>query len=85
MQFAFRDAPEWFKTYVMDNYIDELHELQKKANTLAPDFNESEFKRIAVEFFTLKGFKVWHEPDLHLWFDVDFNGPEWTFHILKGC
>jgi len=84
MQFRFRDGPVWFSDHLMENYINELHELQKKAKTLAPDFNETEFKRIAVEFFTANGFKVWLDQDNHLWFDVNFTSPEWTYEILRS-
>jgi hypothetical protein len=84
MQFRFRDAPIWFSDHLMENYINELHELQKKENRLAPNFDETGFKRIAVEFFTTKGFKVWLDSDLHLWFDVDFTGPKWTYEILRS-
>ena len=82
MQFRFRDAPIWFSDHLMENYINELHKIQKKQQTLFS--NERRFKEIAVEFFTAKGFTVWLDTDNHLWFDVDFSGPEWTYEILRS-
>jgi len=84
MKFRFRDGPVWFSDHVMENYINELHKIQKKQKTLIPDFNEIKFKQLAVDFFSMKGFTVWLDQDNHLWFDVDFTGPEWTFEILRS-
>ena len=84
MQFCFRDGPVWFGDHLLENYINELHKIQKKAKALAPDFDEIKFKKLSVEFFTSKGYTVWLDQDNHLWFDVDFTGPEWTFKILRS-
>ena len=84
MQFRFRDGPVWFSDHLMENYINELHEIQKKQKILVPDFDEIKFKQLAVDFFSKKGFTVWVDSDLHLWFDVDFTGPEWTYEILRS-
>ena len=82
MRFRFRDAPIWFSDHLMENYINELHKIQKKQQTLFS--NKRLFKEIAIEFFSSKGFTVWLDTDNHLWFDVDFTGPEWTFEILRS-
>lgn len=82
MQFAFRDAPEWFYAHIIKCYIDELHSIQM-AGKKNSEFNDEQFKRIAVEFFTNKGFTVWLNQAGQLWFDVDPNSTKWTFEILR--
>ncbi len=83
MQFAFRDAPEWFSTHLMNSYIDELHAIEQVAKT-DPNYNDQRFKQIAVEFFTSKGFTVWLDEENHIWFEVDQHSPKWTFEILRS-
>jgi hypothetical protein len=82
MQFAFRDAPEWFYAHIIKCYIDELHSIQM-AGKKNSEYNDEQFKRIAVEFFTNKGFTVWLNQAGQLWFDVDPNSTKWTFEILR--
>ena len=84
MQFRFRDGPVWFSEHLAENYMNELHRIQKKSKTIGSNFNEIRFKQIAVEFFSKKGFTVWVDSDLNLWFDIDFTGPEWTYEILRS-
>jgi len=83
MNFAFGDAPEWFRDHILKYYIDELHTIQKAAKTI-PVYNDQKFKEIAVTYFTKRGFTVWLDQDNQLWFDVDANSPKWTFEILKN-
>lgn len=83
MQFRFRDAPEWFCDVIYKNYIDELHSIQM-ARKKSAEYSDEQFKRIAVEFFTNKGFEVWLDKDNLLWFDVDPNSANWTFEILRN-
>lgn len=83
MQFAFRDAPEWFGDHILKYYIDELHNIQM-ARKKSKEYNDEHFKRIAVEFFTNKGFEVWLDKNNQLWFDVDQTESKWTFEILKN-
>jgi hypothetical protein len=82
MQFAFRDAPEWFYAHIIKCYIDELHSIQM-AGKKNSEYNDEQFKRIAVEFFTNKGFTVWLNQAGQLWFDVDPNSTKWTFEIIR--
>lgn len=82
MQFSFRDAPEWFYNHLIEHYIDELHSIQM-AGKKTKEYNDEQFKRIAVEFFTNKGFTVWQNEAGQLWFDVDQNDTKWTFEILR--
>ena len=81
MQFRFRDGPEWFHDHIL-KYIDELHSIQM-AGKKSSKYNDEQFKRIAVEFFTRKGFTVWLDKNNHLWFDVDPDSAKWTFEILR--
>jgi hypothetical protein len=83
MQFAFREAPEWFCNIIYKHYIDELHTIEQVAKTI-PDYNDQRFKEIAVDYFTRKGFTVWLDQDNHLWFDVDPDSAKWTFEILRN-
>lgn len=83
MQFLFRDAPEWFHDHFLKYYLDELHSIQIAAKKSA-EYNDEQFKRIAVEFFTNKGFKVWLDKNNQLWFDVDSDSAEWTYEILRS-
>ncbi len=83
MQFAFRNAPEWFATHILNHYVDELHNIQKAAKTI-PDYNDQQFKQIAVDYFSSKGFTVWLDADNHIWFEVDQHSPKWTFEILRS-
>ena len=82
MQFRFRDAPEWFRDHMLKYYINELHSIQMAAKK-GKEYNDEQFKRIAVEFFTRKGFEVWLDKNNQLWFDVDPDSAEWTFEILR--
>jgi hypothetical protein len=82
MQFAFRDAPEWFHDHILKCYIDELHSIQMAAKK-GSKYNDEQFKRIAVEFFTNKGFTVWQNAAGQLWFAVDPDSAKWTFEILR--
>jgi hypothetical protein len=81
MQFRFRDGPEWFHDHIL-KYIDELHSIQM-AGKKSKEYNDSEFKQIAVEFFTRKGFEVWLDKNNQLWFNIDPDSAEWTFEILR--
>jgi len=81
MQFRFRDGPEWFHDHIL-KYIDELHSIQM-AGKKSKEYNDSEFKQIAVEFFTNKGFQVWLDKNNQLWFDIDPDSARWTFEILR--
>ena len=81
MQFRFRDAPEWFHDHFLKYYVDELHSIKKSQQTVFD--NDLLFKRIAVEFFTNKGFTVWLDENNHIWFDVDPDSAKWTFEILR--
>jgi hypothetical protein len=83
MQFAFRDAPEWFLDHILKFYITELHEIQKAAKT-SPDYDDEQFKQVAVEFFTGKGFILWLDEENKIWFDVDPDSAKWTFEILRN-
>ena len=83
MQFSFRYAPKWFHDHILNYYTDELHAIQKAAETI-PDYDDQRFKQIAVDFFTSKGFTVWLDESNHLWFDVDLDSAEWTFEILRN-
>jgi hypothetical protein len=83
MQFSFRYAPKWFHDHILNYYTDELHAIQKAAETI-PDYDDQRFKQIAVDFFTGKGFTVWLDKSNHLWFDVDLNSAKWTFEILRN-
>jgi hypothetical protein len=83
MQFSFRDAPEWFSTHVMNNYINELHAIEQVEKT-DPKYNDQKFKQIAVDFFINKGFDVWLDKDNHIWFEIDQHSPKWTFEILRN-
>ena len=82
MQFRIKNAPEWFCNVIYKHYIDELHEIQKKAKTI-PDYKDQRFKQIAVDFFICKGFTVWLDKENHLCFDVDPDSAKWTFEILR--
>jgi hypothetical protein len=82
MQFRFRDAPEWFHNHFVNYYVDELHSIQM-AGKKSKEYIDSEFKQIAVEFFTNKGFEVWLDENNLLWFDVDPDSAKWTFEILR--
>ena len=82
MQFRFREAPEWFYGHLIEHYIDELHRIQM-AGKKSSKYNDEQFKRIAVEFFTNKGFEVWLDKNHQLWFDVDPDSAKWTFEILR--
>jgi len=83
MKFAFRDAPEWFCNVIFIRYIDELHTIQM-AGKKHSEYNDEQFKRIAVEFFTNKGFTVWQNEAGQLWFDIDPTDAKWTFEILRN-
>jgi len=83
MQFSFRYAPKWFHDHILNYYTDELHAIQKAAETI-PDYDDKRFKQIAVDFFTSKGFTVWLDESNHLWFDVDPDSAKWTFEILRN-
>lgn len=83
MQFAFREAPKWFYNHVLTHYSNELHTIQKAANT-EPTYSDQKFKEIAVDYFTRKGFTVWLDDDNHLWFDVDPDSANWTWEILRN-
>lgn len=83
MQFSFRDAPEWFSDHILKYYIDELHSIQM-AGKKSKEYNDEQFKQIAVEFFTDKGFTVWLNKNKQLWFDVDQTDSKWTFEILRN-
>jgi len=83
MQFSLRYAPKWFHDHILNYYTDELHAIQKAAETI-PDYDDQRFKQIAVEFFTSKGFTVWLDESNHLWFDVDPDSAKWTFEILRN-
>ena len=82
MQFAFRDAPEWFYAHILKYYINELHSIQM-ASKKSSEYIDEQFKRIAVEFFTNKGFNVWLNEAGQLWFAIDPDSAEWTFEILR--
>jgi hypothetical protein len=84
MQFRFRDAPEWFGDHLLTYYIDELHKIQKKAQTLTPNFDDIKFKQLAVKYFSSKGFTAWLDENNQLWFDVDPDSAKWTFEILRN-
>ena len=47
MKFRFREAPEWFYDHVLNYYTEELHNIQKAANT-EPTYSDQKFKEIAV-------------------------------------
>ena len=81
MQFRFRDGTEWFHDHIV-KYIDELHSIQM-AGKKSKEYNDSEFKQIAVEFFTNKGFQVWLDKNNQLWFDINPDSARWTFEILR--
>jgi hypothetical protein len=66
MQFSFRYAPKWFHDHILNYYTDELHAIQKAAETI-PDYDDQRFKQIAVDFFTGKGFTVWLDKSNHLY------------------
>ena len=83
MQFRFREAPKWFHDHVLNYYTEELHNIQKAANT-EPIYSDQKFKEIAVDYFTSKGFTVWLDADNHLWFDVDPDSAKWTWEILRN-
>lgn len=81
MQFRMRDAPEWFADHIFKYYTDELVKIQKSQQTVFD--NEKLFKRIAVDYFTDKGFTVWLDEENYIWFDVDPTSEHWTFEILR--
>jgi hypothetical protein len=83
MIFRFREAPEWFTTHILNHYVEELHDIQKAANT-EPKYSDQKFKQIAVDYFSSKGFTVWLDQENHICFDVDPDSAKWTFEILKG-
>ncbi len=83
MQFSFRYAPKWFHDHILNYYTDELHAIQKAAETI-PNYDDQRFKQIAVDFFTSKGFTVWLDESNHLWFEVDPDSANWTFEILRN-
>jgi len=83
VQFSFRYAPKWFHDHILNYYTDELHAIQKAAETI-PNYDDQRFKQIAVDFFTSKGFTVWLDESNHLWFEVDPDSANWTFEILRN-
>lgn len=83
MQFRMRNAPEWFCNLIFRHYAEELHKIQKAANT-QPTYSDQRFKEIAVEYFVSKGFTVWLDAENHICFDVDPNSAKWTFEILRN-
>jgi hypothetical protein len=83
MQFSFKYAPKWFHDHILNYYTDELHAIQKAAETI-PDYDDQRFKQIAVDFFTSKGFTVWLDESNHLWFEVDPDSAKWTWEILRN-
>jgi hypothetical protein len=83
MQFSFMYAPKWFHDHILNYYTDELHAIQKAAETI-PDYDDQRFKQTAVDFFTSKGFTVWLDESNHLWFEVDPDSAKWTFEILRN-
>jgi hypothetical protein len=78
-----RNAPEWFCNLIFRHYTEELHNIQKAANT-EPTYSDQKFKEIAVDYFTEKGFTVWLDAENHICFDVDPNSAKWTFEILRN-
>lgn len=84
MQFRMRDAPEWFSTHLLEYYINELHEIQKKEKAIDPSHDDVKFKQLAVEYFTDKGLTAWLDKNNHIWFDVDPDSANWTFEILRS-
>ena len=83
MQFRFKNAPEWFCDVIYKHYIDELHSIHK-AGKKSAEYNDEQFKRIAVEYFTNKGFTVWLDINNQLCFDVDPDSARWTYEILRS-
>ena len=83
MKFRFREAPEWFYDHVLNYYTEELHNIQKAANT-EPTYSDQKFKEIAVEYFTRKGFTTWLDEENQIWFDVDPDSTKWTWEILRN-
>jgi hypothetical protein len=83
MQFRIRNAPEWFCNLIFRHYTEELHAIQKAANT-EPTYSDQKFKEIAVEYFAGKGFTVWLDADNHICFDVDPDSAKWTWEILRN-
>ena len=83
MQFRMKNAPKWFCDVIYKHYIDELHSIQIAAKK-SSEYNDEQFKRIAVEFFTNKGFTVWLDKENRLCFDVDPDSAKWTFEILRS-
>ena len=78
MRFSFREAPGWFTQYLMDNYMDEFHEVAKHVDWSGDSFA---LTTAAVEFFDQKGFTVW-QYNRQLWFDID-ETPEYTMLALR--
>ncbi len=79
-----RDCPEWFNTLLINNYINELHIIKRKAEQEHSAYDDKQFKNIAVEFFKNKGFIVWLDEKNQLWFDINENDSRWTFEILAN-
>lgn len=84
MQFAFRNAPEWFYDHIIKYYTDDLYRIQKTLGVDPKLHNNREFKQITVDYFTEKGFTVWLDEDDTLWFDIDQDSTKWTYEILRG-